>query len=118
VRARVIIVGGGPVVSKALQAILGSAGYCAQFLRESALEEVGLDESLAESHLLIIAPDLSAERLQSLLGIVGPASSVKIPVLQLVPVNGEQRRLAESIVHWPCPMEELRRAIETALGLG
>ena len=101
----------------ALQALLGFAGYCAQFLREPALEEAGLGERLAESRLLIIAPDLSAEYRRALLGTMGTALPANVPVLELLPVNAEQPRFGGSTVHWPCSMEELGRAIAAALAV-
>jgi hypothetical protein len=106
VRTKVAVVGGGPVVGKALVALVKSAGYCAEFLHESVLD--GLGERFTEYQLLIIAPALSAECRRALLDVVrSPGALVRIPVLELLAVNGEEQHFGGHIVLWPCSKEEL-----------
>ena len=112
---KVTIIGGDPVVGEALEVLLQAAGYRTQFLPESAMDEL-LGELLAGSRLLIIAPLLSTKRRKALLEtILGPTTPVNIPVLQLLPANGEQHPRGGRTLLWPCSGEELKRAIDTLL---
>jgi hypothetical protein len=114
VPTKVAVVGGGPIVGTALESLLVAAGYHARFLPESMMDE--LDVLLAHSELLVVAPALSAERRQALLEVVlSPPGSAKIPVLELLPANGEERRFLGGMVLWPCSVEELKRAIDALL---
>lgn len=47
--------------------------------------------------------------------IVPSWTVVEIPVLELLPVNGEQIVWGEHVVPWPCSPERLKRAIDSAL---
>lgn len=111
---KVAIVGGDPIIGEALEVLLQAAGYRARFLSEPGTDELG--ELLADYQLLVVAPVLSAERRRALLNVVSsPATSVKIPVLELLPADAEQRLRGGHVLLWPCSTEELRRAIEAAL---
>jgi hypothetical protein len=113
-RTRIAVVGGDPVVGAALETLLEYAGYHARFLPESVMDELG--DPLADSQLLIVAPDLSAERRQALLRLLlSPKGAVKIAVLELLPTDGEEQRFRGHAVLWPCSVEELRGAIDAAL---
>ena len=103
------------MIGGVLEALLQAAGYSARFLSEPVVDR--LVELLADSQLLVFAPTLSAERRKTLLDMMlGPALSVKIPVVELLPADeGEQHPHVEHIVLWPCSMEELKRAIDDAL---
>ena len=108
------MVGGDPIIGAALEALLESAGYHARFLPESVMDELG--ELLADSQLLVVAPDLREELRQALLRLVlSPKGSVKIAVLELLPANGEEQRFRGHAVLWPCSVEDLRRAIDATL---
>jgi hypothetical protein len=111
---RVTIIGGDPIVGEALEVLLQAAGYCARFLPEYVMDELG--GLLADSQLLLIAPVLSAERRKDLLEIMlSPTTPVNIPVLELLPANGGQHLQGEHSVLWPCSGEELKRAIDALL---
>jgi hypothetical protein len=113
-RTRIAVVGRDPVVGAALEALLESAGYHAWFLPESVKDELG--ELLADSQLLVVTPDLSAEVRHALLKLVlSPKGPVKIAVLELLPANGEEQIFGGHAVFWPCSVEELRQAIDAAL---
>jgi hypothetical protein len=107
---------GDQVVREALEVLLQAAGYRARSLPESVTDELG--ELLADSQLLIVAPALSTKRWQALLDVaLSPKASVKIiPILELLPVNGEEEQhFRGHVVLWPCSVEELKQAIETVL---
>jgi hypothetical protein len=114
-QSKVTIVGGDPVIGEVLEVLLQAAGYLARFLSEPAIDELG--ELLAGCQLLIIAPTLSAERREALIDIMlSSVTPVKIPILELLPANGgEQHLQGEHTVLWPCPIEELKRAIDDVL---
>ena len=86
-----IVVGGDPVIGRSLEALLQSAGYDARFQGEPSAD--GLGGLLADSHLLLIAPCLSAEsRSKALVDLViDPAP--KIGVLELLPANGGEQNI-------------------------
>ncbi len=111
---KVAIIGGDPVVGEALEALLQAAGYHARFLSEPVAGKLG--ELLADYQLLVVAPTLSAERWRALLNLVPSlATSVKIPVLELLPADVEQRLRGGHVLLWPCSTEEVRLAIEAVL---
>lgn len=111
---KVDIVGGDPVIGEALEVLLQAAGYRARFLSEPGADELG--ELLADSQLLVVAPALGAGRRRALLDVVSsPAMSVKIPVLELLPADGERRLRGGHVLLWPCSTEELKRAVDAAL---
>jgi hypothetical protein len=113
-RTRVAIVGEDPVIGKALEVLLQAAGYHARFLSEPEAGELG--GLLADSQLLVVAPTLGIEHRRDLLNVVSsPATSVKIPVLELLPVDAGQRLRGGNVLLWPCSTEELRLAIGAAL---
>ena len=109
---KVAIVGGDPVIGEALEVLLQAAGYRARFLSEPVADKLG--ELLVGSQLLVVAPTLNAECWKTLLDVVlSPA--VKVPVLELLPADGERHFRGEHVLLWPCSTEELRRAVDTAL---
>jgi hypothetical protein len=111
---KVVVVGGDPVIGAALESLLESAGYRVRFLPESLMYE--LDKLLADYELMVVAPTLSAERRRALLDVLlSQLGSTKIPVLELLPANGEERRFRGGVVLWPCSVEELKRAIDALL---
>jgi hypothetical protein len=115
VHTKVTILGGDPVVGEALEVLLQAAGYRPRFLPESAIDELP-GELLAGSRLLIIAPVFSTKRRMALLEtILGPTTPVNIPVLQLLPANGEHHPRGGRTLLWPCSGEELKRAIDALL---
>lgn len=111
---KVTIVGGDPVIGEALEVLMRAAGYRARFLSEPAADKLG--ELLADSQLLVVAPALGAERWEALLDVVlSPAAPMEIPVLELLPADGERRLREGYVLLWPCSTEELRRAVDAAL---
>ncbi len=110
-QTKVAIVGGDPVVGEALEALLQAAGYSTRFLPEPVMDDP--TEMLAGSQLILLAPTLSAERGEAFLEMMlSPATSVNVPVLELLPANGGRRLRARHTVLWPCSREELKQAID------
>lgn len=101
-------------MGEALEVLLQTAGYRAQFLPEPVMDELG--ELLMDSQLLVVAPALSAERQKTFLEMMlSSATPVNIPILELLPVDGERRFLGGHVLLWPCSTKELRRAVDAAL---
>ena len=102
------------MIGRSLEALLQAAGYDARFQPDLSAEELG--GLLADSSLLLVAPDLSAEHRKAFLDVIlHPVAPVKIPILELLPANTEQHAKGNYAVRWPCLMEELKRVIDTAL---
>jgi hypothetical protein len=111
---KVAIFDGDPVVREVLEILLQATGYRPQFLGELAGGE--LSQLLADFHLVLVTPDLSVERRKVLLEIMSnPTKLTKIPILELLPEDGEQIVGGARILPWPCSVEELKRAIDAAL---
>src|SRR5215212_3069968 len=83
--AKLILVGGDPVMGRSLEALLQAAGYEARFQPEASAD--GLGGLLADSRLLLIAPGLSAESRKALVDVVMD-SATNFAVLELLPANG------------------------------
>lgn len=109
---KVAILGGDPIIGGSLGALLQSAGYRAQFLSENRVDKI--DELLAGSQLVIVAPSASSEFEKALLERMSRQPALERPVLELVPVNGEQS-VREHALPWPCSLEELERTINSVL---
>lgn len=109
-----IVVGRDLAIGRSLEVLLQAAGYDTRFQLEPALDTLG--ELLAESSLLLILPGLSAEFRNALTEIV-TYSAARIPMLELVPANGEEIEGIQGAdaAPWPCPMEELQQRIQEAL---
>src|SRR5919112_4148524 len=107
VGAKLIIVGGDPVMGRSLEALLQAAGYEARFQPEASAD--GLGGLLADSRLLLIAPGLSAECRKALVDIA-MAPATKIPVLELLLANGREQQAIQGVgvAPWPCSMDELQ----------
>jgi hypothetical protein len=111
---KVAIFDGDPVIREVLEVLLQAVGYRPRFLGELAGDELG--SLLQDFHLLLVAPELSAERRNVLLDFMSnPAMVAKVPILELLPEDREQNVRGGRIVLWPCSAEKLERAIEAAL---
>jgi DNA-binding response OmpR family regulator len=113
-RAKVIVVGGDPVVGRSLEVLLQAAGYNVRFQPEPAAD--GLAELLVDARLLLVVPALSAESGNALTDVV-IRTATKIPILELLPANGGEAVGIQGAdaVPWPCPLEELQQRIQAAL---
>jgi hypothetical protein len=110
----VAIYNGDSVVRKAVEVLLQAAGYHTRSLRETKAGD--LAELLADSRLLLVAPELSAGRRRILVDSLSSLSALaEIAILELVPEGEEPNLRGAGVVPWPCSMEQLRRAIDAAV---
>jgi hypothetical protein len=112
-RPKITISGGDPIVGRYLEALLQAAGYRAWFLPEDRVDEV--DELFADSQLLIITPAPSSRFRKVLLDTISTRQTAEIPILELLPVNGEHLVRGEHMLPWPCLPETLKRVIASIL---
>jgi hypothetical protein len=115
-RAKVILLDGDLMIGESLEALLQASGYRARFLSETNVDRIG--EVLVDSQLLILPPALSPEFRKVLSDTILRGSAAGVPVLELLPVDGDQSVRGEHIVPWPCSLEKLKLAIESALSPG
>ena len=111
----IVIVGKDPIVSRAIESLLQTAGYNTRFVGHPVTD--GSRSALVEAHVVLLAPSLSAESREKLLGI-GTSNPVaaETPTLELVSEADEgQPRRGHHRVRWPCSLEQLRGEIEAVL---
>src|SRR5919112_6198043 len=109
------IVSKDPIVGQAIGSLLQTAGYATRFMTDPVTD--GSRSALAEAHIVLLAPSLSAESREKLLGS-GTSNLVaaETPILELVSEPDEgQVRQGHHRVRWPCSLEQLRREIDAAL---
>ncbi len=98
----VAVLGGDAAVARAVGYLIEDAGYAYRLLPDTPLSE-RLEEALAGVGLLLLAPALSAGRREALMENLREAcGDEELPVVLELP--------------WPCGLEELKTAIEKALG--
>ena len=109
----VAVLGGDPVVGRALELMLTGGGYDARFLNGSFIDE--LAELAEEIRLVILAPGLHSKGRKRFLNGTQRAAA-KIPVLELVSASDRARGDGrQGSVSWPCRVRDLRQEIDTAL---
>ncbi len=106
------VFGGDPVVGRALEQLLRSAGYSARFLTEASFQE---PQTLDGLQLLLFAGGLDASRRESFVAVLREAGKANLPVLELVSSLQASRDGAQGALPWPCRVEELRERIEKTL---
>ena len=109
--ATIAILGGDPVIGKALESLLASADYVARFFSEYP---EGDAEPLGGARVALILPAPSSRRQEALIAqIKNTPSTMNLPVIELTttPIDDSQSIL----VPWPCSLEDLRRIIEETL---
>lgn len=110
----VAVVGADRLAGEALEALLQVAGYQARYLRASILPFE--EEHLVSVRLFLLAPDLGSSQrcaIRSHINATPTLSSAH--VLELVSASGPTAETGDS-VRWPCRLEALAQAIDTALG--
>jgi hypothetical protein len=111
----IVIVGKDPIVGRAIESLLQTAGYNTRFVADPVTD--GFRSALVEAHVVLLAPGLSAESREKLLGS-GTSNPVaaETPTLELVSEADEgQPRQGHHRVRWPCSLEQLRWEIEAVL---
>ena len=114
-RTTVAILGGDPLVGRALELLLEGAGYEVRLLAE--LDATGVEDLLHGVDVLILDRGLSDGRRGDFMGsLASTLETATIPVLSLSP--GPEGNAAEEdrVVPWPCKIEDLVREIEAARG--
>jgi len=114
--ATVAVLGGNPIVGRALELLLRGVGYDVRLLGHPGEEDLGA--LLEGSHLLLLAPTLDAATSGKIMDqIEGSAALAELPVLALVTAPSEDPLEGgrASQVPWPCRTAELAREIDAAL---
>jgi hypothetical protein len=111
----IVIVGRDPIVGRAIGSLLQTAGYNTRFVADPVTD--GSRSTLVEAHVVLLAPNLSAESREKLLGS-GTSNPVAAgtPTLELVSEADEgQPWQGHHRVRWPCSLEQLRWEVEAVL---
>ena len=110
----VAILGGDPLVGRALKVVLGGACYDTRFLNGSFVyKPVELPE---EVRLVILAPGLHNKGRERFLNRMENAPlAAKVPVLELVRASERERAEQLGYVLWPCRTNDLKQEIEAVL---
>ena len=112
----VAILGGNPVVGKALESLLRSADYGVQFFSEHLAESTELP---GDVRVALVMPALNTERSEVLITRVRCTSSTAdLPIIELITSPNGQQNGQRIHVPWPCSVEELKQSIEAALSNG
>ena len=111
--ATVAILGGNPVIGKALESLLRSADYVARFFSEYREEET---EPLGGAKVALILPALNSKHQESLITLIrNTPSTTNLPVIELITNPSEHGNGQDTRVPWPCDLEDLRRLIDEKL---
>jgi hypothetical protein len=112
-RPTVAILGGDPVVGKALKSLLESSDHGVRFFSEHLDESAELP---GEVRVALVMPALSSERSDALITRVKSASrTASLPIIELITTPNGHPNGQRIHVAWPCSVEELKGSIEAAL---
>ena len=103
----VAVLGGDPVVGKAIEAVISDAGYDA--LLFTALPTNGSRHLLDGARVLLLAPGITTRERETFL------KGRKTPVVELVTILDESQQRQGGRVTWPAGVEEIGREIDVAL---
>ncbi len=110
------VFGADPIVGRALEQVLRSAGYAARFLNEASLDKA---QTLDGLELMLFAGGFDARRREASMALLkGALKEANLPVLELVSSLVGAEDGSPGILHWPCGGDELRERIEAALLAG
>jgi hypothetical protein len=111
--ATVAILGGNPVIGKALESLLRSADYVARFFSEYP---EGDAEPLGGARVALILPAVSSRHQEDLINLIRTTpSTTDLPVIELITTPTENGNGHVTRVPWPCSIEDLRRSIDEKL---
>lgn len=109
----VAILGGNPVIGKALESLLRSADYVTRFFSEYPEDAA---EPLGDSSVALVLPAVSSSHQESLIALIrNTPSTTDLPVIELVTTPNESGNSQVTRVLWPCSIEDLRRYIDEKL---
>lgn len=112
----VAIIGGSPVVGKALESLLESTDYGVRFFPENL---AGSAELPAGVRVVLVMPALSNQRSDALITRLMSASGTACPpIIELITTPNGHHNGHRIYVSWPCSVEELKQSIEAALANG
>ena len=102
------------MAGRALEALLQGVGYDTHLIEDPPGKS---PEQLLEGvKLLLLAPTLSAESRETLLGEMGSTlDAANIPVLSLSTTLKEAPGDGPAFMPWPCRLEDLTKKIEATL---
>jgi hypothetical protein len=107
----IAILGGNPVIGKALESLLASADYVARFFSEYP---EGGAEPLRGARVALLLPASSGGPQEALKAQIKNApSTMNLPVIELTTIPNDNGQ--DILVPWPCSIEDLRRSIEEML---
>src|SRR5919202_4295239 len=108
--ATVAILGGNPVIGKALESLLRSADYVARFFSEYPEDDA---EPLGDARVALILPALSSAHQEALIELIRTTpSTMNLPLIELITSPTENGNGQVTRVPWPCGIEDLRRFID------
>lgn len=111
--ATVAILGGNPVIGKALESLLRSADYVAHFFSEYPEDDA---EPLGDASVALVLPAVSSKHKESLIALIrNTPSTTNLPVIELITTPNENGSGRVTRVPWPCGIEDLRRFIDEKL---
>lgn len=111
--ATVAILGGNPVIGKALESLLRSADYAARFFSEYPEDDV---QPLGGARVALILPALSSGQQEALINLIRDTpSTTNLPMIELITTPNENGNGHATRVPWPCSIEDLRRSIDEKL---
>ena len=115
-RPTVAILGGDPVVGKALKSLLESTDQGVRFFSDH-LDE--FTELPGEVEVALVMPALSTERRDALITRLKSASGkASLPIIELITTPNGHPNGHRIYVALPCSVEELKGSIEVALVRG
>jgi hypothetical protein len=111
----IVIVGKDPIVGRAIESLLQTAGYNTRFVADPVRD--GARSALVEAHVVILAPSLSAESREKVFGSgTSKPLAAETPTVELVSEADEgPPRQGPHRVRWPCSLEQLQWEIEAVL---
>lgn len=112
-QAKVAILGGDPTTGASLEALLQAEGYRVRFFSEDMMDEVL--KTLADYQLLIVAAVPGAGVRKASVNELSCGPLAEVPLLELLPVNGERLFPRGRVLLWPCSPERLKGAIDSIL---
>jgi hypothetical protein len=109
--AIIAILGGSPVIGKALESLLASTEHVARFFSEYP---EGDAEPLGEARVALILPASSSRRQEALKALIkNTPSTMNLPIIELTTTPDDNGQ--GILVPWPCSIEDLRRSIDETL---
>ena len=112
----VAILGGNPVVGKALESLLESTDYGARYFPENLAESAELPGGV---RVALVMPALSNQRSDALITRLLDTSGPDCPpIIELITTPNGHHNGHRIYVSWPCSVEELEQSIGAALANG